>query len=284
MKSIILISFIPLLLISSILKAQTSDTLTNEKILKLYKAGFGKDILKSKIQNSPTSFDVSIEGMLSLKKTGLPDEIINDMITKSSSDIAATVSASKTASIQNTEGVNLASGIYYIQEPGKYLEIEPSILTSSKTNGAAQLFVSGLINAKVKASLSGSQSSFSVSETSPKFLFVFDTTSKGSLNDDNNQWMNTARSPKEFLLVELEQEKKSRDITIGKSNIVKADFGINDKLVVAFSVTKLSNGVYEVAPEKPLVATEYCFMFAQGIRQGQSNKVFDFSVQTKKGF
>lgn len=279
-KTLTILSILLLFSISQYVFGQQPDTLTNEKIIKLYKAGFSKETLKSKIQNSSNSFDVSIEGMLELKKAGVPEDIINVMVTSNS----AIVNNSQVSTAQNTGGINLASGIYYKDPSGNYLEIEPSVLTGSKSNNAAQLFISGLINAKIKATLSGKHSSFSIFEKAPKFIFVFDTTSKGNLNSDNNQWMTNARSPKEFLLVSLEVEKNSRQITVGKSNAVNSNSGIDDKYVILFNSKKLSNGIYEVEPQAALAQGEYCFMFAQGIRDGQSSKVFDLSIQPPKGF
>lgn len=276
-----LLLWITLLPFSSI--AQQVDTLTNEKVIKLFKAGFGKDVLNSKIQNSTSKFDVSIDGMVSLKKSGIPEETINLMISNPEGS-ATGKSTNSFQSNREASRINLASGIYYKNTASEYLEIEPSVLTSTKTNNAAQLFVSGLINAKVKAALSGKQSSFEISESSPTFIFVFDTTNKGSLNSDNNAFFSNARSPKEFLLVKLNVERNSREITVGKTSAVSSNMGIDDKSVTLFTVKKLSTGVYEVTPQSGLLEGEYCFMFAQGIKQGQSNKVFDFSIKSKKGF
>jgi hypothetical protein len=266
--------------------AQQTDTLTNEKVIKLYAAGFSKDVLKSKIHNSTVTFDVSFDGMLKLKKAGIPDDIIDIMIANPGGGSSSTYSpnTSVSQSSHNERKIKLGSGIYYKSPSEEYQEIEPSILTNTKSNNAAQYFISGLINAKVKASLSDKQSSFVIYESLPKLIFVFDTTFKNNLNNDNNSWFANVRSPKELLLVKLTVNKNSREITIGKGNAVSSDFGIDDKSIIHFTAKKLSNGVYEVVPESPFFPGEYCLMFAQGIRQGQSSKVFDFSIRQAKGF
>jgi hypothetical protein len=284
MKPVITILTIALLL-SYITKAQPVDTLTNEKVIELYKAGFSKDILKSKIQNSVTKFDVSIDGLVALKKTGIPEDIINLMISAPNSVTKETTTVTNLeASNADTKLSSLESGIYYKNSSGEYAEVEPSVLTNTKTNHAAQLFISGLINAKTKATLSDKQSSSLIYETNPNFYFVFDTTIKNNLNSENNVWFGGTRSPKEFLLVRLEVDKNSREITIGKGNIVNSDFGIDEKSIIRFTSKKLSKGIYEIKAENPLETGEYCFMFAQGIKNGQSSKVFDFSIREAKGF
>jgi|SRR6185369_1917317 len=282
------IIFLLLMSTSIVSNAQHPDTLTNEKIIKLYKAGFSKDILKSKIQTSPASYDVSIDGMLDMKKAGVPDEIINLLIANPNSvtdnSSAATSSTSFPPNGVDAKLFNLPSGIYFKNTSGEFVEIEPSVLTSSKSGRAAQYFISPLINAKTKATLSGKQSSSVIFETIPKFYFVFDTTFRSNLNSENSVWFGSARSPKEFLLVKLDVNKNSREITVGKENLTNSTSGIDDKLIVHFQSTKLSKGIYEITPEFLSPRSEYCFMFSEGIKHGESSKVFDFSVRQPKGF
>jgi hypothetical protein len=59
---------------------------------------------------------------------------------------------------------------------------------------------------------------------------------------------------------------------------------MNNDQAKLFSLKKISKGVYEVQPKEPLSNGEYCFMFASGMREGEINKVFDFSIKQKKGF
>jgi hypothetical protein len=283
-----LIFFVILHLFYSNTYSQQTDTLTNEKVIKLYKAGFGKDVLKSKIQTSITNFDVSIDGLINLKKANLPEEVINLMIAKpkhsntqpGNNDINSNGQQSNSALV----GLSLESGIYYRKPSEDFVEIEPSILTNTKTDRGAQILISPLINAKTKASLSGKESSSQIYESKPKFYFVFDTTFKNNLNSENNTWFGSTRSPKEFLLVKLIVNKNSREITIGKGNVVNQDFGIDEKSIIHFTSKKISKGVYEVSPDLDFTPGEYCFIFAQGIKQGQSSKVFDFAIKNPKGF
>jgi hypothetical protein len=215
--------------------------------------------------------------MLKLKNAGVSFDVINLMLLKPAGTMENKMQFVESG--DEKKGINLASGIYYYSPFSEYLEIEPSVLTSGKSNGAAQLFISRLINSKQKATLSGNHSSFEISEYSPKFVFVFDTTQKVNLNNDNNQWFTSARSPKEFLLVKMNKSGNSREIVVGKANIVSSSSGIDDKFIVPFSVKKLHKGFYEIQPEKSLSKGEYCIMFSQGIKKGESSKVFDFTIK-----
>ncbi len=277
--SAILMVFLQLFIQS---KAQHKDTLSNNAIIRLYKGGIGKEILKSKIQNSPAKFDVSVDAILELKKVGIPEEVINLMITNSNGTHSPELLQSNSFSTRENGaegGINLSSGIYYMSPEREYLEVEPSVLTSTKTNNAAQVLFSGFINSKIKSTLSDKESSFKILESGPKFIFVFDTLNNTNLNNEGNAWFSGTRSPKEFLLVKLTVSKNSREITTGKANVVSSNMGIDDKFVIRFSSKKISRGVYEVTCENKLEKGEYCFMFAQGLKQGQSSKVFDFSIK-----
>jgi hypothetical protein len=284
MRSFIL--FILLLLFFKNAAAQATDTLTNEKVVKLLKAGFSKDVLKSKISASTTKFDVSTDGLIKLKKAGVSDDIINHMISKPTESNNSTPNQNSNQGNQVSSNLNLASGIYYKTIKPEYMEIEPSVLTGDKSDRTIQAIFGGVFNSKNSATLSGKKSSFDIFENSPVFTFVFDTASKGNLNDDNNRWFSNARSPKEFLIVKMTVniKKNSREILVGKDNAFNSNSGIDDKFVIQFISKKLSNGVYEVVPEKPLSEGEYCIMFAQGIKRGESSKVFDFSILAKKAF
>jgi len=286
MRSFILCISILFLVTNS--EAQTTDTLTNEKVIKLLKTGFSKDVIKSKISASVTNFDVSTDGLIALKKAGVPDDIVNHMISKPPELNSTTANQNKSRNnpAPASSHLSLASGIYYKTGKTEYLEIEPSILTGAKSDRAAQAIFGPIFNSKNSATLSGKKSGFEILENSPTFTFVFDTTTTNSLNNDNNRWFSNARSPKEFLLAKLtvNMKKNSREIIVGKDNAFNSNSGIDDKYVIQFTSKKLLNGVYEIVPEKPLPEGEYCIMFAQGIKTGESSKVFDFSIVAKKAF
>jgi len=254
-------------------EAQQRELLTNTTIIQLYKAGIGKDIINTKISNAACSFDLSTEGIIALKKEGVPDNIITAMITKGST-------ASQSAT--NPE-LALDPGIYYCNPAThEYIELDAAILTNSKAGGfgeAMERSVSGLFNAKLKATLSGREANMKIAPGTPLFVFVFDKDKTG-LND-NNRAASNVESPNEFFLVKLKQGKKDREMVVAKENSVGDNKGIDDKSKVPFSYKKIQRGVYEVSLDAPLTPGEYCFMFAASSAsdQGITHKVYDFSIQ-----
>ncbi len=65
--------------------AQPAETLTNQSIIQLQRAGLGKDVIKAKVENSQGNFDLSTDALLTLKKAGVADEVITEMFNKRSS-------------------------------------------------------------------------------------------------------------------------------------------------------------------------------------------------------
>lgn len=258
------------------LTTKGQDTLTNETIIKLHHAGFGKDILKSKIINTPSKFDVSLDGMLALKKAGVPDDVINQMISKPPETSVASNNS------PNSNQPKLEQGVYYLPPNAEKIELEPTVMTSSRSSGLGA--ISGIFNSKQQASLSGKEAATQFADNNPKFLFVFDTLAVNDMNAGKRSFSNV-RSPNEFLLVKLNVEKNTREIMISKGNNINSSSGIDDKRIKLFSFKKLSKGVYELQAKEELSEGEYCFMFAESSFEGGANKVFDFGItKPKKGF
>jgi len=63
--------------------AQSNDIVTNQTIIELSRAGIGKQVILSKIENSTCNFDLSTDGLIYLKNNGVPDDIVATMISKS---------------------------------------------------------------------------------------------------------------------------------------------------------------------------------------------------------
>lgn len=267
-----------LLVSTNVAYAQTEEVVTNQTIIQLQKAGLGKDVIKAKIQSSTCNFDLSIDGLIALKKAAIPDDVISVMLSKASTPDATSPNQNN----NSVKEIKLSSGIYYLEsEDNKYKELDPSILTNQKSGGFGETLkrsVTGLFNAKQRASMSGKEANMKIKTIRPVFLFVFDTTA-GGFSNSNTIW-STVQSPNEFFLVKLTVNKNSREVVVGKENNVKSDVGIDDDLKISFTTQKLKKGVYEVTPTTTLQAGEYCFMFAaSSMYAGQTHKVYDFSVK-----
>ncbi|HJW87129.1 MAG TPA: hypothetical protein VJ440_10890 [Candidatus Brocadiaceae bacterium] len=61
-------------------KLATAETITNDTIVAMVKAGLGEELISSKIETSQNTFDVSTESIIKLKKEGVSETIIKTML------------------------------------------------------------------------------------------------------------------------------------------------------------------------------------------------------------
>ncbi len=58
----------------------TAETITNDTVVAMVKAGLGEELISSKIKISQNTFDVSTESIIKLKKEGVSENIIKTML------------------------------------------------------------------------------------------------------------------------------------------------------------------------------------------------------------
>jgi len=74
MKSILILIFISICLTAQVF-AQ-AETLSNNEIVLMTKAGLSKELIARKIKDSNSKYDTTAQSLIELKKAGVPDEVI----------------------------------------------------------------------------------------------------------------------------------------------------------------------------------------------------------------
>lgn len=82
-KSFLVFSFV---LSCCLLSAQ--QTMNNDSIVKLVKAGFSDDLVVATINASPGQYDTSADGLIAMKKAGVSDKVVAAIVAKSSAGSA----------------------------------------------------------------------------------------------------------------------------------------------------------------------------------------------------
>ncbi|MEO8648596.1 MAG: hypothetical protein ABI539_05460 [Acidobacteriota bacterium] len=259
------------------------ETMTNDEVISLAKAGLSPALIVNKIRTSKSNFDLSTDSLIKLKQAGVHDDIVAAMLEaksgRASTSGAATVSGTGDP---NDPMAKHTYGIYLLDERDgqrKMTQLQPSVSAQNRTGGGFTAAVTpfGLGKVKTKANLPGRAADLRVTSTSPVFYFYLDTTSGG---------LNTASgipsTPNEFTLVRFNQRSDNREVTIAKSNSWGSKGGLSDEYVVALIAEDLGNGIFKVTPTTPLKVGEYGFYL---VNSGNSNasaaigaKFFDFGV------
>jgi len=276
------------MLLASMAFAQ--ETMTNDEVITLTKAGLSGPIIEGKIRSSKTNFDMSTDALIKLKQAGVSDAIVAAMLEAksgkpmmasgggSSSNDSATVGA---LGDPNDPMSKHNYGIYLYEETDggrKMTALKPTVSAQNRTGG---LFTSsltyGIGKVKTKTNLPGRNAALQLQSTSPTFYFYLDITS-GGLNTASG----VPSDPNEFTLVNFNQRSDNREVTIGKSNAFGAKGGLSDEYVVKVTAQDMGNGIFKVTPVSPLKKGEYGFML---VNSGNSNtaagvgaKFFDFGV------
>ncbi len=263
-------------------RAQT-DTLTNEKIIKLSKLKLESSVIINKIKTSVTVFDVSTDALIKLSDNGVAADVINEMMksdTKRQSDLANKKDL-------NDPKTKRQPGIYYYnpKDTAKPVKrVDPTISSTTKSGGfgtaLAQGMTYGIAKDKLTSSIAGNESRMKIFNTNPVFYFYFESNN----NPDAGNWFfAAATSPNEFALVKMDEKKNSREMQVGNANAYGSSSGIPDKVKVAFEYAEEAAGVYKVTFLQPLKEGEYCFLYASSTPTRYSNnKVFDFGIWKEK--
>lgn len=77
------------LLFAFALVAGAQETLTNESIVKMAKAGLGEGLIVSMVQGQPGQYSLSPDDLIKLKQAGVSDKVVAAMIAKGSSGASA---------------------------------------------------------------------------------------------------------------------------------------------------------------------------------------------------
>ena len=273
----------------SVNEATAQETMTNDEVISLSKAGLNPSLIVGKIRTSKTNFDLSTDSLIALKKAGVSDDIV-----------AAMLEAKSGKSVNSTPGVNSTGaaspgvlgdpndpmakhnyGIFLYEEKDGARKMTPLKANVSAQNRTGGLFTSsltyGIGKVKTKTNLPGRNADLQLQATMPTFYFYLDITS-GGLNTASG----VPSDPKEFTLVRFNQRSDNREVTIGKSNAFGAKGGLSDEYVVSFKAEDMGNGIFKVTPSVDLKKGEYGFML---VNSGNSNtaagvgsKFFDFGV------
>jgi hypothetical protein len=98
------------------------QTLNNDSVIKLRKAGFSEDVIVSAIHRSPGSYDTSTDGLIALKSAGLTNTEISAIIAKASAGPrAATAQLAPVAGLAPSTRTALPASAHADNKPRVFL-------------------------------------------------------------------------------------------------------------------------------------------------------------------
>jgi hypothetical protein len=127
-------SFLALVLLaySSLLIAQQS--LNNDSVIKLTKAGLSDDLIVSTINASPGIYDTSADGLIALKKAGASDKVVSALVLKASSSTPAR--GTQSAPLWGGEPVAPVPAAHLLSTAPDHAANKPRVYLSSSSKGS----------------------------------------------------------------------------------------------------------------------------------------------------
>lgn len=258
--------------------------LTNADIVKMVKAGLGDSVTIAAIQQaSQKSFDLSPEALVALKQAGVTEGILKAMLGTS----APAQAAPSDTPDPNNPLAGRAPGLYFDKGTGsgkpELVTLQATSITQMKSKGGfASAMSYGIAKSSMVAVVGGAQAKLRTTHPQPVFYFYFDTKA-GNFGNAFGAWMASATSPDEFVLVEMQRDRKNdeRDLEVGQFRTFSHSMGVQSKDRVDFKAEQMLPGVFRVTTTQRLSPGEFCFFYAQGaaaLMGGVTGKLFDFGI------
>lgn len=253
-----------------------AESLNNEKIIALTKAGLSEGLIIDKINSESCDYDVSTEKLIALKTAGIPDSVVGAMVRR-----CATLNQQRGIAGDDTSSdprVRHSPGIYTFQNwltPEKLQIIRPSKPSGVKSSGNGSI----LFPFVTKMVIPGGTSHTPEQTNHPEFYFYFNVSDE-KVSDFGMENSISAQSPDEFSLVKFIKKGNDRELIMGKSSFygniaVSIKKGVESKYTIHFNSEELSHGIYKVTTEQDLDSGEYAFVFTGA---NGNSRIYDFSI------
>lgn len=220
-----------------------SNALTNKNIIDLHKAELGDDIILAKITQSACAFDLSTEGLIDLKSKGVSADVIKAMM--NTIDSGTSNAVANTPTVKEPIKTNRA-GKTGTPSP----ELMNHVYVYDKDNQSSTPLEKSVAGIRTKQGMFGGSAMLQVDGAKSAIQL--------KQSESNSFVINTGGSTlPELTLYKLKSVKNKREVASMKVNSFTGVKTGED--VILLNISKLSEGVFEIAPAKKLEKGEYFF-------------------------
>ncbi len=279
MRNAVLI-FISLLLCHALF---AQESLSNDSVIKLIKAGLSEDLIVTTINSSPGKYNTSTNSLIALKRAGAGDKVISAMILKASGTTPtpapaapaptpppATETATAAATPPNFVLTALPPevdtiGVYYFDDAGKHWQEVPAEVVNFKAEGALKHYASaGLVKGEMTGLVGGNRSQLTLKLPARFILYIPE-----------------GKAPGEYQLLRLHENADSRMFRAANGGIVH-DAGGALRDVVDFTPKKIAPRAYLIELSEDYERGGYGFLPPTDVPTGNgiptATKIYSFSL------
>jgi hypothetical protein len=254
------------------------ETLNNDTVIKMIKAGLSEDLIVSTINSSSGQYDTSANALITLKKAGAGDKVVAAMILKSSGGAApASAAATPTpgSATSTSPSVVLAPGalpdgvdtvgVYYLDNTGNHWQEVPAEVVNFKSEGALKHYASaGLVKGEMTGLVGGNHSQLTLKLPAKLVLYIPE-----------------GKAPGEYQLIRLHENANSREFRAANGGIVH-DSGGALRDVMDYTPKKIAPRVYLIELSEDYEKGEYGFLPPSDLPLGNSiptaTKIYGFAL------
>jgi hypothetical protein len=237
------------------------ETLNNDSVVKMVKAGLGEGLIVSMIQNQPGKYTLTSDAMVKLKQQGVPDKVLGAMVAKGG--VTAPTASEPTSAEPSASDVpqNLEIGVYY-KKGGKWEEMLPDVV-NWKTGGVMKsIATAGVVKGDVNGHIEGPHSRNSVA--TPVEVLIYSPEGVAIT---------------EYQLLRLRDNKGSREFRTVTGGVMHVSGGATRDLV-PFEGKKIATRTYKIVLPN-LGAGEYGFLPPGAVTSASSaslGKMYSFRL------
>lgn len=256
-KSLFAVLFLTL---CPILIAQQS--LNNEAVIKMVKAGLSNDVIASTVSASPGSYDTSADGLIALKTAGVDDKVVAAMIAKASGVAPAPAAAPASAGTGLPAGIDEV-GVYYRDKSGNWTSLMPEIV-NFKSGGAMKKFMTnGIVKGDINGHVNGKHANTAI--TFPVVLAVY---------------VPEGTAITEYQLLRLRESGSSREFRSVTGGVIHVSGGAT-RDAIEFQPQKIAPRIYQITLETAMGKGEFGLLPPGSYgssNMGSSGKIYAVSV------
>jgi hypothetical protein len=243
------------------------QTLNNDAVVKLVKAGLSDDLIVSTINASPGTYNTSTDGLIALKAAGVGDKIVTAIVMKASGPVAgvpAPIPSPVPVVASNIPAGVDSIGVYYQAKDGSWQEVVTETVTRKTGGFLKSMATDGLIKGDINGNLKGATSRLKLTLPANFILYVPE-----------------GRSPGEYLLVRFRAHEKDREFRSATGGVFHASSGAA-RDSIDFDSKKIAPRVYRIVLGQDLGKGEYGFLAPTDTGNlgnvAGSGKMYTFSV------
>lgn len=145
---------VALMLLCPLLIAQ--QTLNNDAVIKLVKAGLSEDLIVSTIGGSPGTYDTSADGLIALKGAGVSDKVVAAIVTKAAAPAVVPAPAAAAVPAGSTLPAGIDEiGVYYKNKSGAWVALDPEVVNFKSGGFLKSMATDGLVKGDMNGHVQG---------------------------------------------------------------------------------------------------------------------------------